>query len=195
MGLTALTQIAKAKISSETKSLVTKNKYSFARQVRQLGQPQRWRIKLTSAAMPYQQAMAVYAEIASLDGVFEKTFLPNPLPQIGSVVSAFTAQSLQQGESSVRVGVSAKADGVAFGAGDFIQFANHHKVYQVTGYNSDAEIIHFYPRLKSNVAGNTAIHCGEQVNFLVYSDDDDTEISISAGRPVPVNVELVEVMQ
>ncbi|MBD1582507.1 hypothetical protein [Pseudoalteromonas sp. S16_S37] len=195
MGLTALTQIAKAKISSETKSLVTKNKYSFTRQVRQLGQPQRWRIKLTSTAMPYQEAMAVYAEVASLDGVFEKTKLSNPLPQIGSVLSAKTAESISQGESSVRVAVSAKGEGVAFSAGDFIQFLGHHKVYQVTGFNSDADIIHFYPKLKTNVAGNSAIQCGENVQFLVYSDDDDTEISISAGRPIPVSIELVEVTQ
>ncbi|CAH9054934.1 hypothetical protein PSECIP111951_01140 [Pseudoalteromonas holothuriae] len=194
MGLTALTQIAKAKISSETKSLVTKNKYSFTRQVRQLGQPQRWRIKLTTTPLPYQEAMAAYVQIASLDGVFEKTYLPNPLPAVGSAKLTYIAESLLTGESSVRIRVSAKGEGNAFAAGDFIQFAGHDKVYQVTGYNHDADIVHFYPKLKSNVSGNTQLSSGEQVQFLVYSDDDDTEMSISAGRPIPVSVELVEVI-
>ncbi|WP_440055511.1 hypothetical protein ACSLBF_05050 [Pseudoalteromonas sp. T1lg65] len=197
MGLTELTQIAKATITSETKSIVTKNKHGFARQVRKLGQPHRWRIKLTTAAMPYPQAMSLYAEVASLDGVLKKTFLPNPLPQIGSAIRAKNAEYAQRGSNNIRVDVITKSaeDVPAFAAGDFVQFGVYRKVYQVTHYDQSSGILTIYPNLKSNLASGAIIYCGAELQFYVYSDDDDTELSISAGRPIPVNVELVEVTE
>ena len=195
MGLSALTNIAKATIISETKSLVTKNKHSFTRQARKLGQPQRWRIKLSTAPLPYQQAMGVYAQLASLDGVYGKDSLPCPLPQIGSALSVKNRVARAIGASSVDAIVLAKEAGDAIGIGDFIQFAGHKKVYQVTLFNSESGEVQFYPKLKSAVGASEQIKVGKDVEFYIYSQDSDTEISITAARPVPVNIELVEVTQ
>ena len=180
-----------------TKSDTNDNLQFFTRKV---GDPHRWEWDLTSEPLEEHEAKAVFAFMASLGGKHGKCYLRNPENTFGQGGGTPRPRAgVQSGENQVPLHGLPEGQDNIYAVGDFIQFSNHDKAYQVQQFvNSNAHgmaELYLYPKLRRAVTPQTALHHGKDVRFCVSlkNDEQDLQLAASQGGWYPMTFDFVEV--
>lgn len=169
--------IAPVKISSEEPIFSTET-ISLKRQMVSQG-AQRWVLEfgLAPSVTPALMASLVSAKTSThtleMPQIYEGSASTTTLTGVIDVQS----NGHSAGETEIRANTQVGTEGLVLGAGRFIKFANHDKVYMVkTGYTVDEfeqVIFDIFPALEADVPTDTVIYYEQDVTFTGRLDPSD----------------------
>ena len=165
--------------------------HSLKRQVRSRG-GQRWLIELTYPPLTRADFAPLWAFSNSQDGQYTTFDLAPPV--YGSTSGSASGTALVDNASGYSAGDSTIAvDGFTgtLKAGDFIKFASHDKIYQLTADATTSMTIH--PNLVASIADDEVITY-DSVQFTVAFADDKQDMSAGADGFVSYKASFVEVV-
>ena len=173
-----------ARITTKTTTQVSPTHSGLSR-ASSVGNTHRFSIELKTKPLSYPDVMELFAFVASLSGQHRHCLLANPLPSVGvGLGNATLREQAAQGADFIAVNASARSVLGALLPGDFVQFANHSKVYIVTtkantnGLGQSSFSV--YPRLRKAVPVGTVVTSGADVRFSMSLDTDDQDIMLAA---------------
>lgn len=149
--------------------------HSMKRQVRSRGNVQRWAFKGSLVVMTRSEAAELFAFINALSGRLT-TFEFSP-PEYSNTLGTATGTAAVNNVGGYAAGATSVAfDGLTgdLKAGDFVTFAGHTKVYQLTADSTTT--IEIYPALMAPVADDEVITYNG-VQFTVALTRDKQEFS------------------
>jgi hypothetical protein len=149
-----------APVTFETDEILFVNNTLAVRQERISLFGQRW--KVTFEVEPEPNANILVHMLPRLAATFEFNV---PQPDNPLLFEALTGSTT----GVANAGVTGFGTAAVLPAGRFIRFANHNKVYMVTGYNAGVATV--YPSLEAAIPSGTSFSYGNNVNMRVFYDE------------------------
>nr|WP_136252880.1 hypothetical protein [Ningiella ruwaisensis] len=147
-------------------------------------------LAITSPPMPYAEFMAYSAMVNSLEGSLEVFDLPNPLPALASFSGHRPDTTFNRGLKVIDIDTDAD-----YKPGDFIQFDNHKKVYQIASKSNISGAIRLTLTcpLVETISTATTVLYGDDVVFQVCLNNQfSAEVDAGKSKFGVIDVELIE---
>jgi hypothetical protein len=180
---------------------VSPNPAHSGRQIKtRLGNSQRWQLDIDTPILRYEKAMELYSFVVSAGGRFANFKLANPLPPLAQAIAGIKVlQSAPERATAVELTGLGNNRTKCLLAGDFVQFANHGKVYmvlnQVDASTTGTGTVQLAPPLHTALGVDVALTSGANVMFNVELSSDENDLALAAKnqRETPLKLSFKEV--
>jgi len=177
-----------AKIRSKVYNLMSES-VSGRIQVRTIG-GQRWELTLSFPPLTRAEFAPVQAFVMRQAGMAETfTVVVPELSQASASASGSVTASATAAIGATSVTLTGLTGTLT--TGDFVKFASHTKVYQITADRSGNGAVSIYPALQASVPSGNAITYNS-VPFTVRLSDDIQEFSVGVDMLFAYEIDLIE---
>jgi hypothetical protein len=145
---------------------------------------------ITSPLLPYAEYMAHTALINALEGALEIFPFANPLPPLATFSGHSLSVNASRGDKSVTVATTAD-----YKPGDFIQFSNHPKGYQIATKTAGSGVITVglsCPLLEPVTTSHDVLYGADVVFQMSLNSSFTADIDAQNSKFGVIDVELIE---